>query len=86
MSEKSLNQLLEEYATGPEADSRARNRMAFLQYKDEILAALGSGWSMRKIWGVLKKDGRIGFSYSVFTGYVNQYRHTDHAASGRGKA
>lgn len=74
MSEKSLTQLLEEYAASPEADAPARNRRAFTQHKDEIMDALDSGWSMRKIWNVLKKDGRIGFSYSVFVHYVNQHR------------
>lgn len=85
MSEKTLTQLLEEYATGPEADSRTRNRIAFTQHKNEIMDALDSGWSMRKIWNVLKKDGRIGFSYSVFVHYVNQHRTTANATQHAGK-
>lgn len=74
MPEKSLNQLLQEYATSPEADSHTRNRASFLRYRDEIFSALTAGWSMRKVWRVLHDDGRISFSYSVFAQYVKKYR------------
>jgi nuclear transport factor 2 (NTF2) superfamily protein len=84
MPDKSLAQLLSEYANGPDADSRARNRSAFLENRDEILRALDAGWSRRQVWDVLRRDGRIDFSYSRFVHYIRKYRDSG-AAAGAGE-
>ena len=84
MPGKTLDQLLSEYAEAPDADRRSRNRAAYLEHRDEILKALDAGWSMRRIWDVLRRDGRIEFSYSRFVHYTRRYRDAgpDHAPTG----
>jgi len=40
--------------------------------KDEILAEMLAGWSMRDIWRALLKEGEITCSYSAFANQIKR--------------
>lgn len=48
------------------------NRAAFLALRDDICTAMADGWPVKRIWETLRDQGKIGFSYPAFTGYVNR--------------
>lgn len=43
-----------------------QHRAAILRQRDEIAAAIGKGYTLLKIWRILKKDGEVKMSYSQF--------------------
>jgi|RifCSPlowO2_12_1023861.scaffolds.fasta_scaffold12324_5 hypothetical protein len=53
-------------------NQRAKNRAAFLANKKDIAEALQDRWSMKVIWETLTSEGKISFSYVMFTKYVHQ--------------
>jgi hypothetical protein len=44
-----------------------------LALKPEIQAALKEGWNAKEVWSLLKDEGKIGVSYSVFLRYIREY-------------
>lgn len=52
------------------ATEKGRGRAAFLALKPEIQAALNEGWVAKEIWSLLKDEGKIAISYSVFLRYI----------------
>ncbi|MDR1519001.1 MAG: TraK family protein [Planctomycetota bacterium] len=72
MEKKSLLQLLAERSVGDGSDRRARNYAVFLAVKDEVAEAFEQGWSLRRIWRVLKDEGGIPFGYDAFRRYVRR--------------
>lgn len=58
------------YAGNRREDGRARNRVVFLGYRDQIVELHSNGWKYADIWRAMREDGIIGFSYSSFLRYV----------------
>lgn len=52
---------------------KGQGRSAFLALKPEIQAALKEGWNAKEVWSLLKDEGKIGVSYSVFLRYIREY-------------
>lgn len=52
------------------ATEKGRGRSAFLALKPEIQAAIDQGWTAKEIWELLKDEGKIAISYSVFIRYI----------------
>jgi len=57
------------------------NLAAFLLVRDEIFKAIDAGWSVKFIWEVLHKEGKITFTYQTFLKFVNKYRTNDSVKS-----
>ena len=55
------------------AMEKGRGRAAFLALKPDVHAALQEGWKAKEIWSLLRDEGKIGVSYSVFLRYIREY-------------
>lgn len=55
------------------AMEKGRGRAAFLALKPDVQAALREGWKAKEIWSLLRDEGKIGVSYSVFLRYIREY-------------
>src|SRR5437016_14672620 len=70
---KDLSSLLKaKYGNNSATGKRAQIRNEILIRRDEILAELGKGWSMRAIWEVLADNKEITCSYKTFAGHVRR--------------
>jgi hypothetical protein len=68
---KDLASLLKaKYGSETKRGKRAQIKNDILVRKDEILAELGKGWSMRAIWEVLQETRAITCTYKTFAGHV----------------
>ncbi|MDH0144414.1 TraK family protein [Aquipseudomonas alcaligenes] len=56
----------------PGASIAARNRSAFLAFREEIQQAYSDGWSLLAIWKLLHEEQRIPFTYQAFRRYARQ--------------
>ncbi len=74
----------------PLASNRNQNRAIFLALRQEIIQALGDGWSIKSIWGILHEEGKVAFGYAVFWSYTKRLiqtqpgRSTEQPANERG--
>lgn len=61
-----LLQRLEQDEASVEPSTAPQNKAVILRLQDEIAAAIGKGYTLLKIWRILKKDGEVKMSYSQF--------------------
>ena len=72
---KELATLLKsKYGNNSVRGKRARLRNEILIRKNEILAELTNGWSVRAIWEVLSDNKEITCTYKTFAGHVRRLR------------
>jgi len=70
---KELESLLKaKYGTGTKPGKRAQIINDILIRSQEILTALGKGWSLRAIWEVLTENEEISCTYKTFTKHVER--------------
>lgn len=69
---KTISDRLAAKAVGkkPLASNRNQNRAIFLALRQEIIQALGDGWSIKSIWGILHEEGKVAFGYAAFWNYT----------------
>lgn len=85
--EKSLEQILFEYAGQPTAHNAAKNYKVFMEHWDEVQAEHDKGWSYLAIWKALTAAGIFTFSYPAFTSYIRKVKsRQDKAAAGKSGA
>jgi hypothetical protein len=53
------------------------NLVRFLAVKDDIGAAIASGFTFKTIWANMREAGRINFSYHTFLRYVKRHLRTN---------
>jgi len=67
--------LSERIAMQMKSDARkisGHSRAVFLSLKDEIEEAVSDGWTLKAIWAILYKEGKIKFKYGMFRRYAQQ--------------
>ncbi|MBU5612641.1 TraK family protein [Geomonas azotofigens] len=71
---KTISDRLAAKAAGkkPLASNRNQNRAIFLALRQEIIQALGDGWSIKSIWGILHEEGKVAFGYASFWNYTKR--------------
>ena len=70
---KELASLLKaKYGNNSVTGKRARIRNEIMIRRNEILAELTKGWSVRSIWEVLCENKEITCSYKTFAGHVRR--------------
>lgn len=69
---KSLSTRIAERAARKKPSRNAQNRAAFLSLRGDVKQALDDGWPVKTIWETLHAEGKVGFSYQAFRGYVNR--------------
>ena len=70
---KELASLLKaKYGNNSARGKRAQIRNEILIRKNEILAELTNGWSVRAIWEVLSENKEITCTYKTFAGHVRR--------------
>lgn len=74
MKKKSLEQMLAEHAEAPEEDESARNLARFISRWEEIKAAYARGWTYKRIWQTLHREGQFTFGYCSFNNYVRKMK------------
>jgi hypothetical protein len=71
---KSYPEQLAEWVTRREkAATPDRHLAAFLAVKNDVKAALETGWAVKTIWAHMVEHQRIVFSYETFRIYVNRH-------------
>jgi hypothetical protein len=71
---KSLVEILAENGRRDGADVASRRQAVFLSLWEEIRDAYNHGWSYRKIWRGLEREGIVDCGYSTFMHYVRKIR------------
>lgn len=51
----------------------AGSRVIFLSLKEEIMAAIEDGWTIKDAWDQLNKGGKFPFTYALFVRHFNRY-------------
>jgi len=69
---KSYPDRLAEWVKQKQATGRAKNLVAFLAVRDDVRAAVESGYPVTTVWANMRDSGRIDFSYEAFLRYVNR--------------
>jgi hypothetical protein len=69
---KKLSELLEKSFAASSQFKRAQNRGDVILRKDEIMAEVANGWSLRTIWKALKDAGELTCAYSTFLNHVHR--------------
>ena len=69
---KSLSERIAARSVRKKPSRSAQNRAAFLALRVDIKQALDDGWPVKSIWETLHEEGKVGFSYQAFRGYVNR--------------
>jgi len=67
--------LSERIAMQMKADARkasGHSRAVFLSLQDEIEEAVSDGWTLKAIWTILYKEGKVDFKYGMFRRYAQQ--------------
>jgi len=67
--------LSERIAIQMKSDARkvsGHSRAVFLSLQDEIEEAVSDGWTLKVIWAILYKEGKIKFKYGMFRRYAQQ--------------
>ena len=71
---KELATLLKaKYGNNTARGKRAQIRNEILIRRNEILAELTNGWSVRAIWEVLNENKEITCTYKTFAGHVRRF-------------
>jgi hypothetical protein len=87
---KKLSELLEKsFAASPSASpqfKRAQNRGDVILRKDEIMAEVANGWSLRTIWKALKDAGELTCAYSTFLNHVHRLQKNETPAQPKTEA
>jgi uncharacterized protein DUF5338 len=74
---KNLETLLKaKYGAGTKPGKRAQIRNELLLRSQEIVTALGKGWSLRAIWEVLMENDEISCTYKTFAKHVGRLQAT----------
>lgn len=69
----SLSERIAERAKRKQKQARGgANRAEFLAVKEDVAKALEDQWPVKDIWGTLREEGAISFSYDAFIGYVRR--------------
>src|ERR1700758_1936663 len=66
------NLLKAKYGNNSVRGKRAQIRNEILIRKNEILAELSNGWSVRAIWEVLSENKEITCTYKTFAGHIRR--------------
>jgi hypothetical protein len=66
------NLLKAKYGNNSVRGKRAQLRNEILIRKNEILAELSKGWSVRAIWEVLSENKEITCTYKTFAGHIRR--------------
>lgn len=70
---KDLESLLKaKYGAGTKPGKRAQIRNQILIRSQEIVTALGKGWSVRAIWEVLMENNELTCTYKTFAKHVGR--------------
>jgi len=67
--------LSERIAMQMQADARkisGHSRAVFLSLQEEIQEAVSDGWTLKAIWAILYKEGKVKFKYGMFRRYAQQ--------------
>jgi hypothetical protein len=70
---KDLESLLKaKYGAGTNSGKRAQIRNQILIRSEEIVTALGKGWSLRAIWEVLLENRELSCTYKTFVKHAGR--------------
>jgi hypothetical protein len=64
---------LEEWVKGRDTPRSDMNLVRFLAVRDDVSAAVASGFAVKTIWTNMLEAGRIDCSYQTFLRYVKRY-------------
>lgn len=78
---KDYTERLGEWVKQSELTRRDRNVVAFLAVRNDVIAAVEAGYSVKTIWTHMRQEERITFSYDTFLNYVNRFLHSSQASS-----
>ena len=74
MKKKPLEQMLAEQAEAPDEQEATRNFARFLDRWEEIKASYAKGWTYKRIWLTLHREGQFTFGYCTFNNYVRKMK------------
>lgn len=74
MKKKPLEQMLAEQAEAPDEQESARNFARFLDRWEEIKVSYAKGWTYKRIWQTLHREGQFTFGYCTFNNYVRKMK------------
>ncbi len=80
--EKTILERLIEKSSKEDASKAKRNLSIFLALRDQIRAAIESGWSVKDVWQLLSDEKKLTVSYQVFLRMVK--KHTNYKEIKRG--
>jgi hypothetical protein len=70
---KTYPELLGEWVKRRESAKRDSNLVAFLAVRDDVMAAVDAGYSVKTIWTNMHEAKRVSFGYDTFLNYVNRH-------------
>lgn len=70
---KNYTDKLAEWVGQRESTRRDKNLVAFLAVRDDVEAALRTGFTARTVWLNLYEDGRVPFRYTTFLALVSRH-------------
>lgn len=51
----------------------AGSRVIFIALKQEIMAAIGEGWTIKDAWNQLHRENKFPFTYALFVRHYNRF-------------
>jgi hypothetical protein len=71
----SYSKQLEDWVKQRDMPRGDANLVRFLAVREDVSAAVASGFAVKTIWTNMREEGRIGVSYHTFLRYVKRHIH-----------